>query len=124
MYGAQSKPYGPEVAHVIWKYSTMPTQGEMFTQLITGMEANGHLTGREIFSVGGIMTQAEVPDDHPAFSLMPEMVRVVLTMNTSWTYLHPNGTGYPMKYHWASDLHSGIEPYRFRASPPALDGGT
>ncbi|OXA54106.1 hypothetical protein Fcan01_11729 [Folsomia candida] len=125
MYGGQNKSLGPEVAHIIKKYSPTPELGGKFEQLLTSVEENGHIYGKEIFSIGAIMTQAPISNDHPAFTKLPEMVRVILTRNTSLTYQDQiSGVRYPMKYSWASDLHQGVESYSFRISPPPLANET
>lgn len=124
MYGGQNKSTGPEVAHIINKYSPLSELGDKFQQLLTAVAESGHNYGKEIFSIGAIMTQSPIPNDHAAFTMLPEMVRVILTQNTSLTYQDQSGFTYPMKYSWASDLHQGVEWYSFRISPPPLSNAT
>ncbi|OXA45908.1 hypothetical protein Fcan01_19301 [Folsomia candida] len=119
MYGPDNREDIPEIGYVINKFENVSTNADThFVELLTRMTEYGHISGREIFSVGA-RVKTFIGEASPSFSLLPGMVQSVLNSNLSWTFVQ-DGAEFPMKYHWASDLHENILRYEFRWRSPSL----
>jgi len=77
-----------------------------YGELLTLMQSNNHIEGSEIFTVASYIV-ADIGVNSGAFDSLPIPVQVVFESRR----LKLSYKEYPMKYSWASDLHTDIKPY-------------
>jgi len=77
-----------------------------YGELLTLMQSIGHMEGSEIFTVASYIV-ADTGLNSGAFDSLPVPVQVVFESRG----LKLSYKEFPMKYSWASDLHTDIKPY-------------